>query len=235
MNQLFFNHFKLASEKTICLLGGEGKNALIQLLAQESVLAGYRALVVSTAAMRYPIEGKVLLSEEINLTLNLVRNAQPEIIYLARNVSDDYLLPFNTDELNLLVVNSGQDSRLFIDIISADSSFYKNAPNLADSLVICQLNFSVLSDELLQLSQKVDLNSHHEYVETAQERMREILSQHCPFYQTLETKREKIIFIGQMKNILDENILIPIARHLKACFASRVLYGNLNQYQIKEV
>ena len=128
MKDLFFTNFNIETEQYIAVSGDGNNAALIHLLAEETTAAGFHSLVTASANQRYPIEGKVLISDETDLLFRLIRSDEPEVTYLASKVEGDLLIPFTKNELKTLIQKSDTDTKIFINLHPEDKTpkFFAN-------------------------------------------------------------------------------------------------------------
>ena len=235
MKNQFYNNFTL-SNKNIISICGEGNNAvLIHLLAQVAVIAGYRALVIATGSQKYPIEGKVLISDETDLLLRLIRSEQSEVTYLARKVSGDLLIPFNEAEIKALLKQVDDDIKFFISCNPENKPSKTYNRLIAKSLQICTINFNAMRNQLLEIYENTTIRSSSIAQKKIKDQFIQLIDKNCPSFASIEDKSAHVLYIDQVKNVLDENLLIPVARHLKLFRPVKILYGNVHHYHVKEI
>jgi len=234
MNPVYLNHFKIKDESLICLTGND-RPAVLQILAAETVKIGRQALIISTENYKYPVEGNVMICEDTGLFRNLMQSVQPQITYIGKKLNGEYLQPFSLQEIDVLAKSIDADTRLFIDLNIADSQYLQSAQFFNGALVICTLNFILFRDDVLHLTQPQESEDASEYDENIILRARAHLDRECPMFNAIKDCREKMLFIGQLRTLLDENILLPIARHVKSTFGIRVFYGNPSHLTIREI
>lgn len=235
MKNIFYNSFTV-NDKNIISVCGDGNNAvLIHLLAQEAVIAGYRALVIATGSQKYPIEGKVLISDETDLLLRLIRSEQPEVTYLARKVSGDLLIPFNESEIKTLLKQLDGDIKIFISFDSENKPAKTYNRLIAKSLQICTINFNALRSQLLEVYENTAIRSSSIAQKKIKDHFLLLIDKNCPSFASNKDKDTQILYLDQVKNVLDENLLIPVARYLKQFRPVKILYGNVHHYHVKEV
>lgn len=235
MKNLFSKNFSIESANLVSVSGIGGNAALIHLLSQESVSAGFRVLVLSTCKQRYPIEGKVLISDETDLLFRLIRSEDPEITYLAKQVAGDLLAPFEADAIHTLLEQCADDVRLFInhdlseELPAGYEVFFSKAHR------ICTLNFNTLRDKILEIYKNTAIRSSASAQKKIQKEFLRLIKENCPDYAQDVINGTHILFIDQVKNVLDENLLIPVARSLSKFKVDKVLYGYVHHYQVKAI
>ena len=235
MSKIFFTSFNIREEQYI-VVSGEGNNtALIHILAEEAKTAGYYALVTASAPQRYPIEGKVLISDETDLLFRLIRSGEPELTYLAGKVEGDLLIPFSQKELKTLVRESGSDTKIFVNLHPVNKLSDSFANLFKDALNICTINFNVLRPLLLEIYQNTEVRSSSTAQKKIQKQFQKIIEETCPSCLQTENVSRYLLFVDQIKNVLDENLFIPVARHFQKTREITILYGSLYQYSVKKI
>ncbi len=234
MKRLFLDYFNVADPPVICVSGNGANNALIHLLAQEAISQGFRTLVVANTAQKYPVEGKVLVSDETDLLMNLIRADEPEVTYLAKKVEGDLLMPFTADEIKTVLKNLDGDVKVFVQNFHEGEALNKYGAVLKSALSICTVNFNLIRPRMLEIYESTSIRSSS----SSQKRIKGLfvkdIAEQCPSFENAHAKAGRILFIDQVKNLLDENLLIPVARSLKDYKNTRILYGHVHHYQVKE-
>lgn len=238
MKNMYFNYFNLAQHQVVMVAGDADNAALVHLLAAETVAAGQRALILSPQTQKYPIEGKVLVSDETELLLTLIRSEQPQVTYLARKVQADLLVPFDGPELLQFAVQIKQyagEMKLFVPCQAKAEIPDGYRKLLEDALPVCSINFNRLREELLEVYRNTAIRSSNQARKKIRTRFMGLIAENCPPFARSEDKTGHVVYIDQVKNVLDENLLIPVARHLKEENPIKILYGNMHHYQVKEI
>ena len=236
MKSFFLKQFGIESTAVVSVSGNGANSALIHLLADEAIRKGYRPLVIANSLQKYPVEGKVLISDETELLLNLIRSDEPEITYLARKVDGDLLYPFSEEDIRNILKNLDHDVKVFVQHFHEGKELQKYGRILQAALTICTLNFNLLRPRLLDVYENTDIRSSS----TAQKRIREefleMIREQCPAFEKSRSKKSRILFVDQVRNLLDENLFIPVARNMNDTPGSfKILYGHVHHYQLKEI
>jgi hypothetical protein len=234
MNSLFLNQLRLNAESVICLTGND-RQGLLQLLAIETVKSGKHVLVISTADLMYPVEGNVIISEEAGLFKNLIQTDQPQISYIGKKLNGEFLQPFSVEEIDALIQSLDENTKLLVDVNAADPEYISSAHFLERSFIICTIDFILFRDDILQLSRDDNSDGNSGYVELIMRRISSHLERQCPAFNVIGSCHEKIVCISRVRNILDENILLPIARHLKNSYHNRIFFGNPGYTLLREI
>lgn len=235
MKRLFLDHFNVANPPIISVSGNGANNALIYLLAQETINQGFRTLVVANTAQKYPVEGKVLVSDETDLLMNLIRTDEPEVTYLAKKVEGDLLMPFSADEIKTILKDLDGDVKVFVLHFHEGEGLQKYGGVLKSALSICTVNFNLVRPKMLEIYESTSIRSSSSSQKHIKELFMNDIANQCPSFEKAHAKAGRILFIDQVKNLLDENLLIPVARSLKDFVNTRILYGHVHHYQVKEV
>ena len=231
MKDLFYKNFNIAASPLVVFAGDRRDNALLNLAAEETVAAGQHVIIISGMQEKYPIEGKVLVSPDISMVINLIDAEELQVIYLARKIDDDILFPFSGKDLNQLVSEQSENVKIFykIDASSVMPEIFQSAN------IICTLNFNVLREKIL----KIYSNDTFKSSETSRKKIRQhvisLITNNCQCINNPSQTGKKSIFIAQVKTLLDENLIIPVVRDLKSKIKSHIFYGSINHYQLKEV
>lgn len=235
MKNLFFTNFAIQKDPFI-IVSGEGNNtALIHFLAEEAKNAGFYVLVIASSAQRYPIEGKVLVSDETELLFRLIRSDEPEVTYLASKVEGDLLIPFNRKELRTLIQKASADTKIFVNIHSADKTASAFSNLFKGALDLCTVNFNVLRPQLLEIYQNTEVRSSTTAQKKIQKEFQKLIEQTCPSCLQTVKKNRSLLFVDQIKNVLDENLFIPVARHFLKAYKIEIFYGSLSHYSVKKI
>ncbi len=234
MKNLFSKNFGLESAKLISV-SGSGNDALIHLLAEEAVLAGIRVLILSTTKQRYPIEGKVLISDETDLLSRLIHSDKPQITYLAKKVEGDLLIPFEAKAIHTLLEQCTEDVRLFLNHDQKEELAKGYDIFFRKSYRICTLNFNTLRDKILDVYENTAIRSSASAQKKIQDEFLKLINENCTADILNADSETQVLFIDQVKNVLDENLLIPVARSLKKFKVEKLLYGFVHHYQVKVI
>ena len=234
MNQLFYTQFNPANNKTIAVFGDRLRSSIINILASETVKSGNHAFIISNVPMTYPLEGKVLVCDELSIVNRLIDKENPKQIYLASKIKNDLLHPFTKNNINQLVPNLGENIVLFIDIDSDSKMNLKTSQYLKNAQLICSVNYNLLKDNLPQISKIKELKSKS-IDDQISDKICSIITKMCPDFISMEDVVSKICFIDQVKGLYDENVMRSIARNLKSRLKCDMLMGNCNTYQVKAI
>ncbi len=231
MRDRFYTNFDIAVSPVIVFAGDRRDTPLLNLIAEETVAAGRHVVIVSAMQEKYPIEGKVLVSPDLSMVMDLIQVEEVQVIYLASKIDNDILFPFSEKDLNLLAAQQSENVKIFykIDSSSAIPEIFQSA-NL-----ICTLNFNVLREEILQIYSNDNFKSSGTSRKKIREQVISLINKNCPCINGPSQTGKKSVFIAQVKTLLDENLLIPVVRDLKSKIKPHIFYGSINHYQLKEV
>lgn len=232
MKRFFYEKFNISHSPLVIFCGDKESIALYNILAEEAASYGKHVIMISMMPEKYPIEGKVLVCDETEMLIELIRNEEAHVIYLAKKIEEDILMPFSFKEIKPLIRNQDENIQLFIKVSA------KNKPPafLKAADVVCTLNFNIIREEILQIYSNLSLTSSGTAQKKFRQKLNTLIESHCPLlYNKEDVPAKKTLFISQVKTLLDENLIIPIGRDLKKSSGIRILYGNINQYQLKEI
>jgi hypothetical protein len=234
MSNTYFANFKLDTVNQVLVFGDRYKISLLRQLADESVKMGYHAIITSLVPEPYPVEGKVLVADDILLLNNLIKDDQPEIIYLAKTVKNDMLQPFDFAAINKLAKQLNEKIKLFVLIESEQIKTKSGLKVYKSARLICSLNYNLLKENLPQINELKELKRKSSG-EQVSGQVYKLIYSYCSGFIEAESSSDKVCYIGQVKGMFDENVIIPVVRNLKAQINSRMLIGDINSYHLKEV
>ena len=234
MNQQFYNQFIPTDKNIIAIFGDRLRSSLLHLLSGESARNGKKALIIADSPIPYPLEGKVLVCDELSIVKRLIDNEDPEQIYLASKVKDDFLYPFLLKEIKPFIKSLDRNDLLFFDISSKGKINFKTHRYLDDALLICSINYNLLKDNLPQISKIKDLKSKS-IDEQISDKVHNLIKKMCPHFTEVEEVEDKICFIDQVKGLYDENVIRSIARNLETKLNCKMLIGNTNSFHVKAI
>ena len=234
MNQQFYNQFNPDNKNIITIFGDRLRMPLINLLAGQAVKMGNHVFILADAPMLYPLEGKVLVCDDLAIVSQLIDKDKPEQIFLASKIKNDLLHPFAKNEINQLVGKLGENNVLFFDIDSSSKINIQTSPFIKNAQMICSINYNLLKDNLPQISKIKELKSKS-IDEQVSDKVYAIIKKMCPHFLEIDEVENKICFIDQVKGLYDENVIRSIARNLKSKLNCNILIGNSNTYRVKEI
>lgn len=228
MSHLFYDKFGTEEHKIFRFLGDDQKSVLIRVLAAEAAKNGKKVIIVSDEKDSYPIEGKVIVAGDIDLATALIQQEADDVIFLARNIENDILVPYTKANIEHLSSNLADGQLLFIN----EKRKKKDKHRLTDQTqTICVLSFSDLQKFFIKLFPDGKENP----ADDMDERLELIINELCPRLNDTAHEGDKILFVAGVSDMRDENIAIPVARMLKERFGFPVLTGDLNRYKLREI
>lgn len=234
MNQQFYSQFNPQNSKTVAVFGDRLRTSIINILAGETVKAGSHAFILSNMPMSYPLEGKVMVCDELSIVNRLIDKEKPKQLYLASKIKNDLLHPFAKNDLIQLIANLSENIILFINIDSGSKLNPKTSQYLKNAQMICSINYNLLKDNLPQISKIKELKSKS-IDDQISDKICSIITKICPEFILMKNMQTKICFIDQVKGLYDENVMRSIARNLKSRLKCNMLMGNSNTYQVKAI
>lgn len=234
MSNTFFDRFNLLEENIILISGDRFKQMLLQQLGRETVKAGFQSLIFSLDKMGYPVEGKVLVTDDLKLLPRLIENEIPQVIYIANKVQDDLLHPFTYKEIMSFARKYSVQSKIFISLDFLDHSGTFPLTFFKKSTMVCSINLNLLKESFPDIT-RLKEQKKKSLSDQVVDKVFTMIKRHCPYIHETEKLKQRILYIGQVKSIYDENVILPIARSLKTLLSSRVFIGDINTYRIKEV
>ncbi|GEM_PF-4394391 len=234
MGKLYFNKFLDNSINRVTVYGKSEKVELINQLAAEADI--YFPLVVVAFAMIIENlnEKDVVAVENPEKVENALKNRKG-IVYLCKEEKDKHLLPYNADEMVKLERTLDKDICLFIRLGEPENNIKEYNELLQKSLNICRMDFHEIkhilnSMELTEQSSKY--MTHTEYLFNVFKKRSDLK---WGDFKKIKSKYKKYCFIDNVKDLFDENMVLPMARSIAEKGKANVLYGDIYTYQLKEV
>jgi hypothetical protein len=234
MSRQFYKQFISAEDNIIAFFGDQLKSSLINALAMTSVNQGKYAIILGDKPKKYPVEGKVLVCDELIVLDQLVEKDKPELLYVASKIKNDLLHPFTKKEVKKLINNIDKNFILFLDFdantkLNSDMTAY-----LRDAKLICSVNFNLIQNILPQM-EKIKSLKTKSIDQQISDKFYSAIKKLCPEFSRINETEKRILFIDQVKGLYDENVIISIARNLKPLLNCQVLIGNSNSYDVKAI
>jgi hypothetical protein len=234
MGKLYFSKFLDESINRVTIYGKSEKVELINQLAAEA--ESYFPLVIVTFAM--PIEN--LNEKEVLAVKNLksIKKSLKDkkgIIYLCKEENDKQLSPYSVDELLELERMLGMDICLFIRLGEPENKINDYKEVLQKSLNICRIDFYEIKQILNSMeptAKPVKYMTHTDFLFNEFKKRSDLK---WPSFKNIKSKYKKYCFIDNVKDLFDENMVLPIARSIVEKGKAKVLYGDIYTYQLKEV
>lgn len=230
MSTLFYSTLKLDEHAPVFIWGEKCAHALLCLLAAEAKHNHRLALVLSDDQQVYPIEGKVLVSPETDLLNDLLKTEPPEVMYLARAVKNDILQPYGAAEIKKILAQSKQPMLPFLYVKKDKQNLKQLIQAAARPLCLCVINYQKAEQVLLDTAKRAGASE-----KTVNRKILDIIATHCERFNEMDCMENSVLFIDQVKTILEENKLLSVLRKFNEQFRGRIFMGNISQYRIKEI
>jgi len=230
MSTLFYSTLKLGEHSQVFIWGEKSAHALLCLLSAETRRSGRIALVLSDDLQVYPIEGKVLVSPETDLLKDLLKTEPAEVIHLARSVKNDILQPYASKDIKKILAQSEDPILPFLYVKKNGQNLKQIIQSSAKPLCLCVINYQNDGQELLDSARRPSVSD-----KTVNRKILQIITAHCEGFNEMECAENNVLFIDQVKTILEENKLLSVLRKFNEQFAGRIFLGNTTQYRIKEI
>jgi hypothetical protein len=234
MGKKYFSKFMDESVNRVTVYGKSEKVELINQLAAEA--DSYFPLVVVTFAITIEIlnEKEIVEVEDVNTVKKSLADKHG-IIYLCKAQKDGKLSPYSAEELLDLKKTIGDDVCLFIRLGEPENKISDYKEVMSDSLNICRIDFNeikpILNNMDMEKESKKYLN-HMEYIFNVFKNGTDLK---WSSFNRNSSKLKKICFIDNVKNLFDENMVLPMARSIADRGKVNVLYGDIYTYQLKEI
>ena len=234
MGKLYFSKFLDESINRITVYGKSEKVELINQLAAEAEVSFPQVIV--TFAM--PIE---ILNEKEIVAVKNINNVKKKLgkkkglVYLCKTLNGSELLPYSAPELRELQQYLGDNTCLFIRLGQPENNISEFKEVLQNSLNICRIDFHDIKHILnsMNLAKKTEkYTTHMEYIFNVFSKGTDLK---WSVFKRTKSKHKKYCFIDNVKDLFDENMVLPIARSITDKGKVTVLYGDIYTYQLKEV
>jgi len=243
MRSYFYQTFLPAKDKSILLLGGGGKSALIKRLAQDAKSLSKTSIISSVFPMPVPYESSTLISKDSDL----IRKQLPtelgkyKIIFIGKKIDKNHILPFTFAELDAILKDNPAD-HFFIE---ADNTLGRSLSGYEK----VDLSIPFTCDRLLNVLGADALNQRRNENWTLSKNkfllQEEILTpnhlatwylEHPKLLKIRKKNIPLIFFLNKVENLLVENLAIQLAKNLKLGGFDKVVLGsifNSTLYQLK--
>ena len=234
MSHLFYDTFGLENTPYVFLCGDESLEILRGTLARELSGQGKTSLLFSDAPMSFPVEGQILVDIKPELLKRKIDSDSGGIFSLCSEVKDDLLMPVDPDLFrefftalpgNTFVIGAVQRTFLpLIEKIVSDGQF----------IFINVYGFGALEGHLSKFINEFGEKSHISFEEELKKQWQNWSEQFCPDPTGKSKPFKRILYLNQVKTLIDENQVIPIVRNI-ADFYDQVFIGDINEYKLKEI
>ena len=235
MSSRFYKTFGIDRFQIVMVTGIGNREQLITQLSQETFQTGKRALITSDTELSYPPEGQFQIGSDAQMLLKSSmerENVAP--LYLAADLKGKQLVPFDNKTLIGLTKQIDRGTVLFMIVESNNKDLLSRFKKNRQSLVICTIDFGPIRGDLLEA--RMDMVDE-ESVKDKQilKDIEKLLSSICRSEEWVSEAHHFVLFVNRINDIFDENLFIPVGRHLKQKGLTRIYFGNLHTYQIKSI
>ncbi len=228
MHNLFYTYFNLDRHKNILFCGQDTKPFLVRKLAEQVSEAGFNVAVTGLKAWPYPLEGKVELCPDPLLILKQQTQGPASFIYFADRTQEGKLIPHDYERIQEILSNKEKNHRLFI-LAEGDEPQVQELLNKSRFAMVCGWRFDKIRECLEEPTNASKPEDRvRAYLERSQPSVWRLLNES-------DDNTAKYCFIGGVSSLLDENMLLPVARKWKESTGIHVLYGSIGQNRIKHV
>jgi len=243
MPSIFYQTFLTEQDKTILIIGGGGKSALIKRLAQDSKNNGRRSVIASLFPIPFPYEANTLVSKDADLIRRQLKIEleKSKIIIIGKKIDNNSLVPFSKSELNKIIASNPGD-HFFIE---ADHTAGRSLSGLEKVDLIVPFKFQLIinvigADALNQRRNDNWTVSRNKFL--VQEHFlnpNQVAAMYIAHPKLVRIRKKNtrlIFFLNKVENLLVENLSIQLTKKLKLGGYDKVILGsifNSNLYQLK--
>ncbi len=236
MNLLFYNTFELKQNAFVFLCGDDSSELLSSILAREIAGQGQKVLITSTFPIPYPVEGQILVNIEPQLLRQKLTSDPSPIIYLCSGIENDQLIPISPDFFEQFQLSLNKDIRIIIFVRELTKELLAQKNIKHNSIFITALNYQKINEQLSGFFSDLESETEVTFTDGLKLHWEAIVKQNCPARFSGEDSgmENHVLFLNQVKSIIDENRVIPITRSLGNLY-ERVFIGDINEYKIREI
>ena len=234
MNSMFYDQLQIQENDFVFFCGDQTSELLSSLLAKEITSQGQKALILSDAPLKYPVEGQILVDIDPELLKEKLNSESSEVFYLCRAIENELLLPVSAQHWQTIIQTRLPNVRLLIQIAKLENLSVLKECDHKRTCLITSLSFQTLEPQLGQFL--TDFKSDEKFSDELRKHWIQIVREFCPkdiFSNTLPPVK-RFLFINQVKALIDENKMIGILRNLNELY-DKIFFGDINDFKIKEV
>ncbi len=229
-----YEKLEIESKKFIFLCGDDSKELLGHAIANEVANHKQKILIVSDAPLKYPIDGHILVDIDSKLLKQKLANEQPFVTYLCNGIENELLLPIDQSFWQNVLKITLPGAHFLVQLSpEADTNLFLKI-NLKNALLIHSLNFQSLEPTITNVLN--DFNSNQTFSHELLKQWQKIINVFCPDPSKIKEAKnlKKILFINQVKSLINENKIIGIFRNLLNLYDG-IYIGDVNDLKIREI
>lgn len=235
MSSRFYNALGLKRFKTVLITGIGSREQLVSQLGKECTDHGRKTLITSDLPIVFPPEGQFLVSRDYEFLLKKVTELPyAGQTYLASDLDEEHLLPFESAELVHLYEQLPEEMMLMMTIDSVNKNMADAFYSSKDVLILCVIDFEPIRGDILGITWDQS-NGGSTLGEHVLKQIYQVLNTVCNLDTWSRQQMQFAVYINRVRDIFDENLFIPIGRNLKQKGVQTVLFGSLQDYVIKSL
>jgi hypothetical protein len=234
MQSYFFQTFLTEQDKTILVLGGGGKSALIKKLAGDSKSLDHATIIASLFPLPFPYESSTLISKDPVLIRKQLKSEleKYKIIFIGKKIDKNYILPFSKSELEKISRNNPAD-HFFIEADNTNgrslSGFEK--VDLSIPFKVQKVIIVVGADAINQRRNENWTISRSKFLiqdpYMTPNTLAAMFLAHPKLVKIRKKYKPPIFFLNKVENLLVENLAIQLTKKLKLGGIEKVVMGSI--------
>ena len=234
MSHLFYDTFGMENTPYVFLCGDESLEILRGTLARELSGQGKTSLFISDSPMSFPVEGQVLVDIKPELLKRKIDSDKAGIFSLCSEVKDDLLMPVEPDLLGDFFSDLPSNTYVIGAVKRMPLPIIEKVVSGGQFIFINVYGFGSLGGHLNKFINEFGKKSHISFEEKLKKQWRNWSVQFCPEPTGKSKPFKRILYLNQVKTLIDENQVIPIVRNIADLY-DRVFIGDINEYKLKEI
>ena len=234
MNHLFFDTFGIGNTPLVFLCGDDSLEILRATLARELSGQGKTSLIISDSPMTFPVEGQVLVDIKPEFLKQKIELEPAEIFCLCSEVKDDLLMPLDLHSLKDFFIDLPKNVHIISTIKHVPAPFINEDRKDEKFIFINVFGFGNLEGHLNKFINEFRQRSYDSFEENLKSQWQKLASQFCPRSKELSRPFQRILYLNNVKTLIDENQVIPIVRNIADLY-DQVFIGDINEYKLKEI
>lgn len=235
MSSRFYNALELERFRSVLITGIGNREQLVSQLGKECIQHGRKTLITSDAPMIFPPEGQFQVSKDYEFLLKkATEKSYVGQVYLAKDLEEERLLPFETTDLLQLYEQLPKEMMLLMTFDSRNKDLVDELFSHEDVLILCMIDFEPIRGDILDITWD-NSNGGSQLGEHVLQHIYQVMNAICSLEKWTKRQLQFAMYINRVNDIFDENLFIPIGRNLKQKGVQTVLFGSLQDYVIKSL
>ncbi len=234
MSHLFYDTFGMESIPLLFLCGDDSVELMRATLARELAGRGKSTLFVSDTPMPFPVEGQVLVDIKPDLLKQKIDPQTPGIFYLCSEVKDDLLMPLDRAFVTHCLQHLPHNVTLITTVKGSPSLLAGDGDLPVKYIFIHVFGYRFLEENFNRLINESDAQSDISFEDHLKNHWQKWAERYCPNFAENNQAHRRLLYLNQVKSLIDENHVISIVRNLTDMY-DHIYIGDINEYKLKEI